>query len=417
MNKLTLLVCTITILSTLIYSCIPQIQVLKSRIDRTSSLNSLKNAGQGLALYNAEHGHNPCPTQWVASLTELGIEDIQDPVYKSLTKINQPLNPGWGMNTRPFHPIGKTTGLNNKNFNNTKIPIPPDSIVLAPSYASSFTPWHNGEIPEQPLSKTNPLLTKHNTRLGNLSYLGREGLYGLYLFQNGDIRMLAPNESQKYLALNDKTVDYTEKTPSPTLTKTNDIWPESTVVDDVGFRLTQSTKSSLLAIASTKFNSITISYQSDRPITFTTKVSFFNQYKQVINSDQSQNYILTSVYPGWGPLKTNKPIPNGQIVGVNPDAFHITNLFVLKHNKPYSIDGTMSKNKLLAHYVKSTPISSYKDHSITLNTSLSSSAWYNKALVKKTDVPSGCEFVKIQIILPKDSSLLVRGPFFDNKPN
>jgi hypothetical protein len=422
MRKLIKTLSILAIITALGYTTLPILQIYKNKTDGLKSLESLKAISHALQTYQQDYGHLPPPSLWIKKTKPLTQKSFEDPTYKALTQTEQPNNPGWGMNTRPYLPIGL------ENPKNTTDPIPnqtlhTETILIGPSFSETLTPLTNGNIPPEALSARNPTPTDHRRRLGQIR--NRPGLSGLYLFADHSIKQLNPSQSQDYLKLNTKRdprkipLKNSELKP---LTDNPPFWINTPTTKNNQYEIQNQITSKLIPLNSPRIQTIQLRYQTKTPTNFEIKIRFYNQYKQTINTDPKHIDLLKSTYPGWGNITLSKSFPTRTTFGFNPHEGHLIDPF--RNRTRYAVRPKLPENhpdkKIQSHYQRGTPIGIYKPTTLTLPVQSTTPSWRTKTVLTDSEIPQLAEFVEIQILIPKGKSITIEEPILkykkDKKP-
>lgn len=414
-NTLTAL-CTVIIITCLGYSLIPFAQEYQTAFDTSQSLTSLRRVQTALQTYESEHGGLPNAFTWAQDVKSLpsGPPAIEDPLYRKITGIPQPYNPGWGLNTRLELPLGNpapTSSNPKENREDKKIrtqDLPPSTILVGPSYSPELTPQTNGELPPQPFSSRNPTPTDHRKRLGQM--LQRNGLAGLYLFADGSIKRLPPEETQKYLKLGERNTSV-KKSPEKQVKTSPPYWENTTAASPTTVELKTHSKTGLIPINTPPLQAISLRFQTKNPLRFVLQIRFYNQYKQIINSPGSAIATLHQIYGGAKPIPVSKPFPPRTILGFEPFEGHVQNPFYPGSSTTLNPQPNPIKpDTLLPHYQRGTPLGMYKSTTKTLEFQIREPIWRTRKLVDRSEIPPLAEFIEIEALLPEGGSLVAEEP-------
>jgi hypothetical protein len=382
--------------------------------DAARSLPSIKSAGQAIKTYEADWGKLPPSQTWVEG-TKNYSEVIEDPTYLKLTGINQPNNPGWGLNGRLNLTIGEASDqsktVRSSNF-------PQDAILLAPSYYNAFYPQRNGVLPTQPLSKDDKTPVQHGLRLG--SRRGHEGISGLYLSLDGSVKQLSLDNAEKLLRI--RPVPPSERTKIALNIEENDTvnWEPQKGIERFPNHILLKRGEVTTPLIPTKNRNVIVSFDatSETETPFTLSAQYYNEYKMPINIETKNgeptfSVKLEQIYGGGREIITDRPISEkkDQEIGFNPSfgsAYPITKTKgesrLIKNSDQY----TTRIEKVTPHFVKGTLVSPYKDFTKTWNES-APKEWkkYTKEISIK-DAPEGATLIGLKIENSTYNPLLIR---------
>jgi hypothetical protein len=420
MKKALTLLSTAIILTCLGYSLIPTAQKYQAMLETTQSLASLRNVQKSLQTYETEHGGLPNAFTWVEEIRSLpdGHPPIEDPLYKKITGIAQPYNPGWGLNSRLELPLGNhrpTSTDPKEGETDRKIKtqdLTPTTILVGPSYSPELSPHTNGELPPQELSSRNPTPTDHRRRLGQL--LQRDGVAGLYLFADGSIKRLPPEKTQKYLQLGTPKIS-PKKTPEKKIKTEPPYWENAQAASPTTVELKNHSRTGLIPINTPPLQAISLRFKTPGPLKFSIQVRFYNQYKQLINSPGNTVATLHQIYGGVNPIPLSKSLPPRTILGFEPFEGHVQNAFYARSQttlepQPYRTEPRNPTQTLLSHYQRGTPLGIYKETTKTLQFEIQASQWRTRKILDRSEIPPLTEFVEIEALIPTEETLAAEEP-------
>jgi len=386
---------------------------LESR-DAARSLPSIKSSGEAIKIYEADWGKLPPSMNWVAGAKKYK-EITQDPTYVNLTGLEQPDNPGWGMNGRLNLSIGDSADapktLKSSDF-------PQDAVLLAPSYFQAFFPQRNGVLQTQPLSRENQAPTQHGLRLG--SRKGFNGVSGLYMLLNGSIKQLSLDQAEKLLKI--RPIPPSERSKIELLVAERDVlhWEPKEGVEKFPNHIILRRGDVTTPLIQTKGKNVTITFEAtaetDTP--FILSAQYYNEYKMPINIETKDGEpvfvtTLTQIYGGGREVFTDKPLADkkGAQIAFNPSfgsAYPVTEAkSPSKENKEFQAFSTRIE-PITPHFVKGTPVTLYKDYT---------TKWREKAptewkeftkRVNIDDVPEGTALVGLKLENRTYSPILIR---------
>jgi hypothetical protein len=435
-------------------------KILEGR-DAAESLASLKTAGEAISLFEADNGHLPAPKEWVWDtkkyLKGTSKSAMADPVYFRLMKTtpeSQPDNPGWGMNNWLNLTIGSSYSDQIKSTQSRR--LPPDAIIMAPSFQQSFRPQRNGILPLQPMGQTISTPTQHGRRLGTINWqaplgLGtwrEEGLSGLYLLNDRSIRKMTLDQARDYLkirpvpasaqsrASSANFISRETETALKDLTSQDVAWEEEKAEEGIPakgsiFRLPRhlvvSNASVLTPLIPVPQNGKTleISFEtsSESPVIFWVSSEYFNEFGFIINSEQpteANTATLTKPYIGRETIQTDKPIGSekGITIGFNPSfgfASHETTVESVS-KKAKEATGEERKDwvtkieRVEAFYDQDVPVVRTKTWGATFTQQTQQDGEWKKTtvLVKPSALPPFTKYVALRVENKTPTPLLIR---------
>jgi hypothetical protein len=382
--------------------------------EAAQSLPSIKAAGEAIKIYEADWGKLPPSKNWVAS-ANLYNKVIEDPTYAALTGINQPENPGWGINGRLNLSIGEADDMP-KTVKTSD--FPEDAVLLAPSYFQAFYPQRNGVLPTQPLSKDNPTPTQHGLRLG--SGKDREGISGLYLLLNGVVKQLSLDQAEKLLKI--RPIPPSQRSEINLLIEERDTvsWEPKEGVEKFPNHIMLRRGEVTTPLIPTKGDDLSITFEatSETNTPFILSVEYYNQYKMPINVETKNGEPvflarLTEIYGGGREIQTDKPVATKKNteIAFNPsfgNAYPITKTKGTSKKEGDDQFYSTRIEKITPHFVKGTGVSLYKDYNQKYP-EVATKDWkqYRKE-IRISDAPEGTSLIGLKIINRTYSPILIR---------
>lgn len=382
--------------------------------DAAQSLPSIKTAGEAIKTYEADWGKLPPSKNWVSGAKNYSAI-TQDPTYQALTGIDQPENPGWGMNGRLNLTIGEAEDQP-KTIKSSDFPN--DAVLLAPSYFQAFYPQRNGVLPVQQLSENNLEPTQHGLRLG--SRKGFAGISGLYMLLNGSVKQLSLDQAEKLLKI--RPIPPSERSKISLIIEERDTvnWEPKEGVEKFPNHIMLRRGEVTTPLIPTKNQTLTISFEatSENETPFILLAQHYNEYKMPINIETKNGepvFItsLTEIYGGGRDIFTDKAIATkkDQEIVFNPS--YGSGYPVTKTRSPSKMEekSTWYKTRIEAvapNFITGTPIAPYKDYDKRWVESVGKE-WrqYSKRINIK-DVPEGTKLVGLKIENRTYSPILIR---------
>jgi hypothetical protein len=383
--------------------------------DAARSLPSIKTAGEAIKLYEAEWGKLPPVKSWVQGASSYK-EISPDPTYVNLTGIEQPQNPGWGMNGRMELTRGNTSDQP-KTIKSSE--FPEDAVLLAPSYYQAFYPQRNGVLPKQPLSKDDETQTQHGLRLG--SRRGFNGVSGLYMLNNGSIKQLSLDQAEAILKLRPMPPSERVKTIIEVAEGDTLGWGIKEGVQKFPNHIALKRGDVTTPLIPVRDQNFTITFEATSPnnAPFVLEVVYYNEYKMPLNVDIKDGKLvfvtqLSAIYGGGQEIFTTKPVTDKKntYVAFNPSfgsAFPIVRVTRASElDKETQTYKTRLEKKVSPHFVKGTPITLFKD--LTKKwTERAPNDWkaFERAINIK-DLPEGTAFIGLKVENQTYSPILIR---------
>lgn len=385
--------------------------------DAAQSLPSIKTAGEAIKIYEADWGKLPPSRNWVAGANTYKPTQ-QDPTYTNLTGIDQPDNPGWGMNGRLNLTIGQAEDAP-KTLKSTD--FPEDAVLLAPSYYQAFYPQRNGVLPKQPLSKSDNSSTQHGLRLG--SRKGFEGVSGLYMLLNGSVRQLSLDQAEKLLKI--RPLPPSERSQIELLVADRDTvnWDPKEGVEKFPNHIILRRGEVTTPLIPNRNQQVTITFEvrSENNAPFILSAQYYNQYKMPINIETKNgepvfSTKLTEVYGGGKLVKTDKPLASGKNteIAFNPSFGSAYPITITKSGSKEDNEGKTPKSyttridPVTPHFITGTLITLFKDHSKKW-TEMAPNQWtpFSKTITLN-NMPEGTAFVGLKLENRTYSPILIR---------
>jgi hypothetical protein len=370
--------------------------------DASLSLASIKAAGHAIKAYEEDWRKLPPRNSWVRSSQSYG-GVTQDPTYLRLTGINQPENPGWGINSRINLSIGDPERLR-KNIASTD--FPDDAVLLAPSYEQEVFPQRNGELPLQPLSSKDSSPTQHGLRLGATRH--HIGLSGLYFLNDGSVKQLSLEKAAEALRIRpippsrraevEKKISYTNEVP----------WELSQEAQskDGKIVLKRGEITTPLIPYNKKRLSINITTQAESTLNFLLKIEYFNKYKFPVNVRLKDGKLpveakITEIYSGTRDLETDKPISTkrGDKIGFNP-SHGFADPMTTTLTKSFRSTNENWKTSIIpveANFARGTIITWARDLSQEVKEVTGTTPKSTRILIDPKNVPEETAFISIRI--------------------
>jgi len=241
---LTELLVVLAIIGALTALLFPVLGAVRAKGRVTKSTANLRQIGLGVQMYAADNnGYVPCvrgpenvSAQWdpdphgarwsqdlntyVGGKAEASYWDLvptgkmsqvfNEPVYASIVP-RDPNNAysgngGWSWNARINLVRGETFSQWNPNSSMVKryklANIRSDSALVMMGRYEGFSPNNDGTLPDEPFGGTSSTPVPHSRRIG-ADKNGLNGRSALYLFADGSVKELTPDQSKEYLRLRD----------------------------------------------------------------------------------------------------------------------------------------------------------------------------------------------------------------------
>lgn len=146
---------------------------------------------------------------YVGGATEGGVEGISefftDPIYAKLLGHRPPAwRGGYSMNRRMQHVLGIRRN-NHTTYGSNRVPLtlfenPQETVFVSMGYYEGFDPRADGSVPDERFSDNILRKVAHTKRIGANSQ-GMGGHSALYLFLDGQVRQLTPDQARPRLEL------------------------------------------------------------------------------------------------------------------------------------------------------------------------------------------------------------------------